>query len=130
VLTALQETDLRRTVLLEGAPAPPIPGGSDGTAIIRDYRPNRVTIEVGGRAGFLVLTDVWFPGWTCTVDGGPADVYRADYVFRAVQVPEGAHEVVFRFEPASYRLGLQVSAVTVALLAVLSLAAGVGLVRK
>jgi hypothetical protein len=130
VLFALKETDLRRTVLLEGAPAPANPGSSDGTAVIRGYRPNRVTIDVEGRAGFLVLTDVWFPGWTCTVDGHPTEVYRADYVFRAVQVPEGAHEVVFRFEPASYHLGLQVSAVTVALLAVLSLAAGVWLIRE
>jgi uncharacterized membrane protein YfhO len=55
------------------------------------------------------LTDVWYPGWVCEVDGEPAQVYRADYAFRAVGVTAGTHTVVFRFEPASYRRGRLVS---------------------
>ncbi len=90
---ALLRADLHRTVFLEGAPrdANDLPGADDfGDATIAEYRPNRVTIELKGRGnGYLVLTDVWYPGWTCQVDGQPAELYRADYIFRAVRIPEG-----------------------------------------
>jgi hypothetical protein len=132
-LAALKATDLRQTVLLENEP--PDPGrpatrGQFRSAVIRDYRPNRVGIDVDDGGGFLVLTDVWFPGWTCTVDGRPADIFRADYVFRAVRVPAGAREVVFRFAPESYRLGKLISVSTLGLLAVLTGAAGVRLALR
>jgi hypothetical protein len=59
--------------------------------------------------GWLVVTDMWFPGWTCTVDGEVRLIYPWDYLFRAIQVPAGRHEVVFRFQPFSYRLGQAIS---------------------
>jgi hypothetical protein len=132
---ALKATDFRRTVLLEHEPPDPGPTAAASPlrpAAIREYRPNRVVIDVDGGAGFLVLTDVWFPGWTCTVDGRPAEVYRGDYVFRAVSLPEGAREVVFRFVPDSYRLGKLISGLTLGLLAALTVLAGawLGLRRR
>jgi uncharacterized membrane protein YfhO len=95
---------------------------------VRRYEPNRVVIEVEeGPAGWLVLTDVWYPGWTCQVDDRPVTVGRADYLFRAVAVPEGRHEVVFTFGPDSYRLGRRISLIalsgTCVVLAVLRLTA-------
>src|SRR5262249_31121024 len=75
-LAALKAADFRRTVLLEAdadeARCPAADGGPRPAAV-RDYGPNRVTVGVDdGAAGYLVLADVWFPGWTCTVDGEPA----------------------------------------------------------
>jgi len=61
-----------------------------------------------------VLTDIWFPGWTCTVDEQPAEVQRADFLFRAVAVPAGKHDVIFTFAPASYRWGKYLSQFTLA----------------
>jgi len=132
-LEALRGTDFRRTVLLEQEPPDPGPAPASEPfrpAAIRDYRPNRVVIDVDGGAGYLVLTDVWFPGWTCTVDGRPADVYRANYAFRAVHVPDGAREVVFRFAPDSYRLGKLISGVTLGLLAALTVGTGAWLALR
>jgi uncharacterized membrane protein YfhO len=60
-------------------------------------------------AGYLVLTDVWFPGWNCTVDGQATSIHRADFLFRAVAISDGIHEVVFVFDPASYRWGKRIS---------------------
>lgn len=119
VLAQMKATDFRREVLLESAglaasdrPAPvsdPPRHGFD-SATIREYLPNRVAVEVCAEdPGYLVLTDVWFPGWNCTVDGQPAPIHRANFLFRAVAIPAGNHEVLFVFEPASYRWGKCIS---------------------
>jgi hypothetical protein len=113
VLDALAVTDFRACVLLEEWDGTPRPGGTAAgyrAAEIVDYRPNRVRLRVEpGPAGFLVLADPWYPGWTCKVDGRQVPLYRANYLFRAVELPEGTCEVVFAFEPASYRRGRAVS---------------------
>jgi hypothetical protein len=117
VLAALTRTDFRATVLLaEYEPTAENPSlGRVRSAVVEDYRPNRVTVRVAGDApGYLVLTDVWYPGWTCTLDGALARLYRADFLFRAVRVPAGEHEVTFTFAPASYQRGRRVSVLALA----------------
>jgi hypothetical protein len=115
-LQTLAATDFRRRVLLEeSAPLDGEPGGDFRPATIRAYQPNRVMVKVDeGPPGYLVLADIWFPGWTCTVDGQPAAIHRADYLFRAVVLPAGAHEVVFTFAPTSYYWGKLISVSTLA----------------
>jgi hypothetical protein len=118
VLETMTATDFRAYVLLEGWDGQARPGGTEAAfrpAEVVESRPNRVTVYVGaGPAGYLVLADVWYPGWRCTVDGRPAPLYCADYLFRAVELSEGEHTVVFRFEPASYRLGRIISGAALA----------------
>jgi hypothetical protein len=113
VLEALTAADLRACALLEGWDGVSRPGGGAADfrpAQVAEYRPNRVTVRVDpGPPGYLVLADVWYPGWRCAVDGRDATLYRADYLFRAVELHEGAHEVVFTFDPASYRRGRAIS---------------------
>jgi hypothetical protein len=114
LLAALKATDFRRRVLLEGPSEPELGSRASDAALrpaaVRLYRPNRVEIDTGcGPAGYLVLADVWFPGWVCEVDGQPAEVYRANYLFRAVKLPAGARRAVFRFAPASVWWGERIS---------------------
>ena len=78
--------------------------------------------------GWLVLADVWYPGWTCTVDGQPVDVLRADYVFRAVAIPAGEHRLTFTFAPRSYAIGR--TATFAALATCLVLVAGLFALRR
>ena len=105
--------DLRNTVLLMGAPpssvATPAPSPiiQPGIAQIQDYESNRVVINTNnGVSSWLVLTDTWYPGWQATIDGRKTRIYRADYAFRAVPVPAGAHTIVFSYLPGSFLLGL------------------------
>ncbi len=69
--------------------------------------PNEVHTRFTASApGFLVLTDVFYPGWKAFLDGVETPILRANYAFRAVRVPQGAHSVVFRYEPLSFTLGV------------------------
>lgn len=134
ILAQMKATDFRRAVVLEGAPTEQdspsfCPAKSLSTATIREYLPNRVVVDVRGEfPGYLVLTDVWFPGWKCLVDGQQACIYRANFLFRAVAIAGGDHEVVFVFEPASYRWGKCVS--ILALIAVSGFSLFSGCCRK
>jgi hypothetical protein len=129
-LEALASCDFGRTVLLTTDAVPPADAGAvPAPATITEYRPNRVTIAPGG-SGYLVLSDVWYPGWVCRVDGREVPVYRANHAFRAVVVPPGAREVVFTFEPRSYRIGWWVSCGALALLGIGGLVMGFSHLRR
>ncbi len=133
VMAALRSADFRDTVFVEGyePPAGRAPASTPfHPATVEEYTPNRVRVRVGGHApGWLVLADAWYPGWVCTVDGAAVPVYRADYLFRAVPVPAGTHEVTFRFDPPSYRVGRRISLLALALVAAVGLLAFHGWAR-
>ena len=93
--------DPRRTVLLDREP-PPLPTGAigQGMATIRDYGTTTVTLAVDApRGGYLVLNDVWHHWWQVEIDDRPAELLRANVLFRAVVVPPGKSTVRFVFRP-------------------------------
>jgi hypothetical protein len=77
---------------------------------IISYSPEQVVIDVeAARDGYLVLTDAYYPGWIATVDGQPAEIDRADLMFRAVKIPAGQQRVELRYQPQSFSSGLLIS---------------------
>ena len=69
---------------------------------ITGYEPNCLTYDVNtGKGGVLVFSEIFYPGWTATIDGEPAELGRVDYVLRAMNVKPGRHEVVLSFFPKS-----------------------------
>jgi hypothetical protein len=112
-LTMLAEGDidpLQTAVLSEAIDCP---AGKGGEAKITDYRPNQVTITTQSDApGILVLTDSYEPNWTVTVDGAPAQLVRVYTALRGICVPAGAHEVVFRYEPGAFQIGVIISVIS------------------
>ena len=73
---------------------------TQASTALQVYENTEVQVSVNTpRAGFLVLNDVWHPWWFGTVDGKPADIFRANVLFRAIQVPAGKHIVRFEFKP-------------------------------
>jgi uncharacterized membrane protein YfhO len=70
------------------------------------YGANEVVLNVVSETGgLLLLSDVYYPGWTAEIDGAPSEVIRADVTLRAVCVPAGSRTVVMRFAPASLAAG-------------------------
>jgi Bacterial membrane protein YfhO len=69
-------------------------------ADIVSWHPDRVEVSVDAvQPGVLVLHEAFYPGWVVEVDGRPAQLLRANVLFRGVEVAEGKHHVVFRFQP-------------------------------
>jgi len=78
----------------------------DATEVV-EYTDTQVVINFRAETeAYMILSDAYYPGWKATVNGEPTPVYRANTMFRAVQVPEGASTVVFTFEPDLWRLAL------------------------
>ena len=66
------------------------------------YDANALTYEVNSsKGGVVVFSEIYYPGWTATVDGEPVEIARANYILRAIQVPAGKHVVEFKFDPQS-----------------------------
>lgn len=55
--------------------------------------------------GFLFSSENYYPAWKAYVDGKETKIYRADYLFRAVYLNKGKHEVKFAFESTPYKIG-------------------------
>ena len=69
---------------------------------IKTYEPNQLTYEVeSAKGGVVVFSEIYYPGWTATVDGVEQELGRVNYVLRALQVKPGKHEVVLSFFPKS-----------------------------
>jgi len=116
--------DFHRLVLLDRNP-----GLAEGSrsqhraAKIVSYAPERVEIEAESEeAGVLVLSDSYYPGWLAQVDGAPAEILRANGLYRAVVIPAGRHQVVFEYRPSSFRHGVWLSAASALVLVALPLA--------
>ena len=109
---------VRTCAILEEPPHLPLTPGSASTSavVIESYTPMEVRIRVMASGNvLLVLTDTSYPGWEAELDGHPTPIYRANGVFRAVAVPSGTHRVTFVYHPHSFRAGLLIAAIGLAI---------------
>lgn len=83
----------------------------------------------GLTGGFLVRSVSFAPGWRAWVDGVEAPVMRANYLFQAVAIPAGSHEIELRYEPRAVVVGLWLSASS-ALIALIPVGVGIGAQRR
>ena len=71
---------------------------------LNKYEPNQLTYTVNsGKGGVVVFSEIYYPGWTATIDGQEAELGRVNYVLRALQVKPGRHEVILSFFPKSVK---------------------------
>ena len=87
---------------------------STATIALESYRPNRLVYHTEAAHDQLaVFSEIYYqPGWLVTIDGKPADHFRADWILRSMVVPAGKHEVVFEFKPQGYIRAAYVSSIS------------------
>lgn len=116
--------DPHRAVVLEGdpglasgAPAPIAP------AAITHYQADRVELATDlAHPAVLVLADAYDPDWQVSVNGEPAQLLRANAMFRAVAVPAGRSVVTFVYRPRWVMAGGAIAAISLAAMGILALA--------
>lgn len=98
------------------------------------YAPNELRYHYSAAsARTAIFSEVYYPdGWTATVDGAPLDLFRANWIFRAANLPAGDHDIVMRYEPKIYTVSEKASrASSLALFVLLALSlAGIFLSGK
>ena len=102
--------DPSRVVIVEGGPALDGQPDQPGHVEITRYAPNQIELAVRSPSeAYLLLSEVFYPGWRAEIDGVQTSLYRADGIFRALRVPAGDHQVVLAFSPRSWWIGLTTS---------------------
>ncbi len=87
------------------------PLAASSQAKITEYRPDRLALTADAPApAYLLLSEIYYPGWKAYVDGKPTRILRGNYLFRVLELPKGRHSIVLEFAPWTIRLG---SAVTI-----------------
>ena len=94
---------------------------SNATITLEEYKPNYLKYTSSStKDGIAIFSEIYYDkGWNAYIDGELKPHFRADYVLRGMQIPEGNHLVEFKFEPSTYKTGETValaSSVTLLLL--------------
>ena len=121
-LDALDKIDLHKTAVADKQ-FEAVLGKSqvqDSSSVVRitKYEPNELHYTVDSKnGGVIVFSEIYYPGWTCTVDGKPVEVGRVNYVLRAININGGKHEVKLEFRPKSLTTTETLAYISLALLA-------------
>ncbi len=90
---------------------------SSSRVVLKTYEPNRLTYEVNSaKGGVVVFSEIYYPGWTATVDGKEVELGRVNYILRALRMEAGTHQVELAFFPKSVDTTETVAYVSLALL--------------
>jgi hypothetical protein len=109
--------DTASQVVLESerprASVTPPPAGSPSSLFYTAYAPGRFTVIAQSPSpAYLVLSEVWYPGWVAVVDGEPTPIIRANSAFMAVQLVDRHSLVEFRFTSPMLVGGAMITLVT------------------
>ena len=100
---------------------------NDSTAIVKldKYEPNNLQYTVNSKnGGVVVFSEIYYPGWTATIDGQPAELGRVNYILRAVSVKPGKHTVVLDFHPTSISTTETIAYIAIVILLLAIIGAG------
>jgi Bacterial membrane protein YfhO len=103
------------------AVSPPIQEGADlsGQKVeLSKFGPDRLEFRVfSPAAAFMVVSEVWYPGWKAFIDGKKTEIFRTDYLLRGVSMPAGEHVLTMKFDPPLFKLGAVVSSLALLFMA-------------
>ena len=100
---------------------------NDSTASVKldKYEPNNLQYTVNSKnGGVVVFSEIYYPGWTATIDGQPAELGRVNYILRALNVKAGKHTVVLDFHPTSISTTETIAYIAIVILLLAIIGAG------
>ena len=94
---------------------------SAGSIELISYKANELIYDYNSPSRSLaVFSEIYYPlGWEAYVDGVQSDYFRVNYLLRGMELPEGKHEIIFRFDPESYHTGNTVAFISSILLLII-----------
>lgn len=85
----------------------------NGSIELVEYAPDRLVYKSQSQSDQLaVFSEIWYgpdKGWKIYIDGEPATLIRANYLLRAVNVPEGEHTIEMVYKPVVVTAGHAIS---------------------
>lgn len=83
------------------------PAAEGSTIQLTSYAPDALTYKSQSSAdGTVVFSEIFYPyGWKAYIDGKPTEIFRANYLLRAMNIPAGQHDIRMEFRPDSVRKG-------------------------
>jgi len=122
-IAALGHIDLSKTIVVDKKFQPLLGAvsqlnGGNSKLSLKSYSPNQLVYSYSGRGNEIaVFSEIYYPkGWNAYLGDKIVPHFQANYVLRAMVLPEGTYDITFKFEPLSYRLGKQISMVSSLLL--------------
>ena len=80
---------------------------------ITSYKPNEIKLKTSVySSGFLVLSEIWYPGWKAYDNGRETEILKTNYMFRSIYLKKGMHDITFVYDPISYKIGKAISILT------------------
>jgi hypothetical protein len=80
---------------------------------ITDYNNDEIKLVADMKApGFLIMSEINYPGWQVFVDGTKESILTGNYLFRVVPLNTGCHDIHFIFSPPSFKIGAAISAIS------------------
>ena len=91
---------------------------------LTSYSPNELKyVSDNMSKGLAVFSEIYYPGWTATIDGKETEIIRANYILRAIEIPAGKHEIVMTFKPTSIKVTDTISVIALIIIGLLLLGA-------
>lgn len=95
-------------------------GGAGGSVEILNLSSSHIELRTSSSSpAFLVLSDIYYPGWRARVDDAEAHLYQADFALRGVAVPAGNHTIRLEFRPQTLYYGLLFSSLSLVVIIIL-----------
>lgn len=87
---------------------------------VDNYSPDKISLNVTNeKPAYLILSEIWYPGWKAYDNGREIKIQIADYIFRTIHLEKGSHKIIFTFESGSFKTGRNISLLSIIVIALI-----------
>jgi len=98
-----------RIAILEGNPGISLSEGKGSIEVERYHSNERIFRVTTDSSAFFIFRENYHPDWKCFIDGSKKKIYKANYIFYGVFVPEGEHKIRFVYKSRIFNIASSLS---------------------